>query len=303
MTKNLDVNVHMNTIHGLRNTSIDKVVRARYRKSLAKCSDTTFWDEKSFDLESVEVFKNLSDEEQRKVLFENCQDRVEEAYHIEKSGIAYGAKMTLMSETIDERILYGTFTGDESRHFQLISKYLKRDTVNPHANPFLQLLGQMIETAPKKSLVFMIQVLLEGWGMDHYSSMAKSCLNDSLKEDLSSILADEASHHGSGLILFNESELTNEDLEYILISLERFFTMVQCGPLATFSRVNESVNGLSLRNKRDILEQMNAMGTTQSKLEQLSNLMKKSGATNLLGIMEQRGKLQTFDIDQMLSIA
>ncbi len=303
MTKTLDVNVHMNSLHTHRDSSLGRVVASRYKKILANTSDEKFWDESSFDLKNVAIFQNCSEEVREKIIFENCQDRIEEAFHIEKSGMAYGAKMTLLSETLDERILYGTFTGDESRHFQLISKYIQRREISAESNPFLQLLSSMIETAPKKSLVFMIQVLLEGWGMDHYNSMAKSCLNSSLKEDLSSILADEASHHGSGLILFNEESLSLEDRDYIKLSLESFFSMVQCGPLSVFNRVTESVNGLSTNNKREILIQMNAMKSTQTKLDQLVSLMKKSGAHDLLSEMDSRGKLKSFDIDQMLSIA
>ncbi|PIK15767.1 ferritin-like domain-containing protein [Halobacteriovorax sp. JY17] len=303
MTKTLDVNVHMNSLHTHRDSSLGRVVASRYKKILANTSEEKFWDETSFELNHVDIFRNCSADLREKIIFENCQDRIEEAFHIEKSGMAYGAKMTLLSETLDERILYGTFTGDESRHFQLISKYIQRREISAEGNPFLQLLSSMIETAPKKSLVFMIQVLLEGWGMDHYNSMAKSCLNSSLKEDLSSILADEASHHGSGLILFNEKNLSLEDRDYIKLSLESFFSMVQCGPLSVFNRVTESVNGLSTNNKREILIQMNAMKSTQTKLDQLVSLMKKSGAHDLLSEMDSRGKLKSFDIDQMLSIA
>lgn len=303
MTNKLDVNVHMNTLHTKRDPSLGRVVTSRYKKLLSNRDHEQFWNECSFDLEKVEIFKNSSSEIKERIIFENCQDRIEEAFHIEKSGMAYGAKMTLLSETLDERILYGTFTGDESRHFQLISKYLKRETISADGNPFLQLLGSMIESAPKKSLVFMIQVLLEGWGMDHYNSMAKSCLNKSLTEDLSSILADEASHHGSGLILFDEKSLSKSDHEYIELSLDSFFSMVQCGPLSVFNRVNESVSGLDHKNKRDILTQMNAMNSTQMKLDQLVSLMKKSGANELLSTMESKGRTKSFDIDQMLSIA
>ncbi|ATH07981.1 hypothetical protein BIY24_08460 [Halobacteriovorax marinus] len=303
MSKSLDVSVYMNNLHQRSNESLKRILKTRYKQRGEFLTTGVFWNEEAFDLQNVEVFKNLSIEEQSLLLTQNSSDRVEEAYHIEKSGIAYGAKMTLLSENLEERLLYGTFTGDEARHFQLVSKYINNTNLTPECNPFLQLLAQMIETAPKKSLVFMIQVLLEGWGMDHYNTMAKSCLNESLKEDLSSILADEASHHGSGLILFNESELSREDLEYVRVSLETFFSMVQCGPLSVYSRLISSVDSLSRSNKRDILSQMNAMETTQRKLDQLSALMKKSGAHTLLGEMESSGKLKSFDIDQMLSIA
>ena len=102
----------------------------------------------------------------------------------------------------------------------------------------------MIEHAPKKSLVFMIQVLLEGWGMTHYTEMTDQCLDEELTLNLKSILADESSHHGSGLILFDERDLNREEREYILTSLKSFLQMVQVGPAGTMSRVLEQSHAI-----------------------------------------------------------
>ena len=98
-------------------------------------------------------------------------------------------------------------------------------------------------------------------------------------------------------ILFDEKSLSKEDHDYIKLSLDSFLSMVQCGPLSVFNRVNESVKGLDENNKRTILTQMNAMSSTQAKLDQLVSLMKKSGADELHSDVGSKGRTKTYDVD------
>ena len=44
--------------------------------------------------------------------------------------------MTLMSETLDERELYAFFTGDEARHFEMVSRHMRRKPAQGSWNPF-----------------------------------------------------------------------------------------------------------------------------------------------------------------------
>jgi uncharacterized ferritin-like protein (DUF455 family) len=207
--------------------------------------------------------------------------------------------MTLLSETMDERVLYASFTGDEARHFKLVEKYNTNPNTDITDNSFLNFLSNMIETAPKKSLVFMIQVLLEGWGLDHYSTMAKECKNKDLKADLESILQDEVLHHGSGVILFNESELSKEERACIQSSLVSFFQMVQVGPLGILTRLESLTAGLSNYNRIKTLEELNEFNDTEVKLQKLKRLMKKAGAVTLISELEQKGLLTPLSIEDM----
>ncbi len=297
---NLNIKLNLETIHTHRNKKLGAILKKRFKSSDISKSLSPFWDEASYGLNKVDYYNELNSINKKTLLNELAFDRISEAYHIEKSGIAYGSKMTLLSENIDERVLYASFTGDEARHFKLIEKYFNNELHSDISdNSFLVYLSQMIETAPKKSLVFMIQVLLEGWGLEHYSSMAKDCKNNELKSDLTSIVRDEVVHHGSGVILFKENGLSKLERDYITKSLISFFQMVQVGPIGLVTRLESFTSKFSNNNRLKILEQLEAYKQTNKKLAILKRLMKKVGATSIIEEMENRGHLQALTIDQM----
>jgi hypothetical protein len=289
-------------IHLKNNKKLDKILSSRFKTKLDLVSKDPYWNAESYLLKKVEYFQDLSAENKKLLLNELALDRVEEAFHIEKSGIAYGSKMTILSETMDERVLYGSFTGDEARHFKLIEKYNTNIQNDISDNSFLSFLANMIETAPRKSLVFMIQVLLEGWGLDHYSTMAKECQSVELTADLESILQDEILHHGSGVILFDESELTKIEREYIQKSLISFFEMVQVGPLSIMTRLESFTSGLDKYNRLKALKEIDAFAQTEIKLQKLKRLMKKAGANSLIEELEEKSLLTPLNEDDMAKI-
>ena len=295
-----DFNLYLSDIHERRNHKLERILAKRFNKSANDIN--IHWGAESFGLTDIDLFNELSADKKNILLEDLSQDRIREAYHIEKSGIAYGSKMTILSETMDERVLYGSFTGDEARHFKLIEKYYNHNLADDiRDNSFLSFLSQMIEKAPKKSLVFMIQILLEGWGLDHYSLMANQCKTDSLKADLKSILDDEVVHHGSGVILFEEEGLSKLEREVIMNSLISFFQMVQVGPVGIMTRLESLTGGLNRENRINALTQMQAHEDTTHKLAVLKRLMKKSGAHSIIEELESKGYLQAFSTEQMTS--
>ncbi len=299
--RKFDFNFYLEDIHTRRNIKLERILKKRFKGEKVS-TPSIFWNAKEYKLHNVELFQNLSLLEKKFLLAELSQDRIREAYHIEKSGIAYGSKMTMLSETMDERVLYGSFTGDEARHFKLVEKYYDSSQDQDISdNSFLSFLSQMIDHAPKKALVFMIQVLLEGWGLEHYSTMANSCQHEDLKGDLKSILDDEVVHHGSGVILFEEDGLSKEERTIILSSLTLFLQMVQVGPIGVMTRLESLNKDLSQSQKRQALTEMEAVEDTQHKLNILKRLIKKAGATSIIEELDHKGYFKAFELDQMVS--
>ena len=296
-----NLKLRLEDIHLKNNKKLKKILSSRFKNN-SVLSDTPHWKSESYLLNNVEYFQDLDSKTKTQLLNELALDRVQEAYHIEKSGIAYGSKMTLLSETIDERVLYGSFTGDEARHFKLIEKYNTDPSCDISENTFLSFFANMIEEAPRKSLVFMIQVLLEGWGLDHYSTMAKECQTQCLTNDLESILEDEVLHHGSGVILFDEKELTKVERDYIQKSLLSFFEMVQVGPLSILTRLESHTNGLSDYNRLKALNELSAFDQTNTKLQKLKRLMKKAGAATLIEELEEKSLLTPLSEEDMAKV-
>lgn len=251
------------------------------------------WEAKSYSLGGVNFFDELSRENQNKVLSRCATSRLEEAYHIEKCGMAFTAKMTLLSDTIEERKLYSLFSSDEARHLSYIEDMLPNIELKKE-DPFLSLLSNIIDNGSRRPLIFIVQILLEGWGIDHYQMMAETCTNINVRTLLHNIVRDEAGHHGSGLILFDEKELSLREKNYIVDTLQLFFQMVQVGPVGIMNDTAEVLGGFNRAQKINFLESIDSEIITHRKLQILKKLMFKSEANSLMEEMETRGAFKAF---------
>ena len=82
------------------------------------------WNPDYFNLHQTRAFKNAKEEEKLEILSASSQSLLEEALYIEQSGMAYAAKMSIMSDTIEERMLYGLFAADETTHYHQVRQFL-----------------------------------------------------------------------------------------------------------------------------------------------------------------------------------
>src|SRR5215813_5168214 len=176
-----------------------------------------YWSAAHFHLDKVAIFNDASADEQQEILLRCSESLLAEAYYIEKCGMYFAPKMCLLSESTEEKMLYSLFAADEARHFKQIAAFVSAQAVVDFLhNPFIQLLDDVLRHGKKTTLTYIIQVLLEGWGIRHYHALAGNTQDAKLKETLTTILKDEARHHGSGLILFNDQRLTANQLAEIV---------------------------------------------------------------------------------------
>ena len=144
----------------------------------------------------------------RRILVACARDLLTEAYYIEKLGLGFTAKMALLSETTEERMLYCLFAGDEAAHLHAIAAYVGDGAAaSAPDDPFLALLTEAIAAGDKPGLTYVVQVVLEGWGIAHYQSIARDCRDGDLRRTLLRLARDEALHHGSGVALLKRRPL------------------------------------------------------------------------------------------------
>jgi rubrerythrin len=258
------------------------------------------WGADSFDLQPVDLFKESSLYEKKYILEDCARTRLEEAYHIEKSGMAFTAKMTLLADTLDERKLYCQFSADEANHLEAISTFLPNISDNYKTNPFIQLLGDIINTGSRRPLIFIIQVLLEGWGIDHYQGMFNTCHSIALGEVLSKIIKDEAGHHGSGLMLFDEKDMTPTEHRYVVETLRIFFQMVQVGSLSTLDSIEQARGDLSKSQKIGVLHQLESQESANRKLKVLKKLMHKAESNRIIEELDKHNCFKAFDYQNVV---
>ncbi len=102
-----------------------------------------FWPAKHFNLDRVTIFRDASEAEREQILEGCCRDLLEEAYWIEKCGMYFAAKMSLMASSTEERMLYSLFAADEAVHFSWISGYVPAERVIASSgNPFHKTAGR-----------------------------------------------------------------------------------------------------------------------------------------------------------------
>ena len=158
--------------------------------------DSPPWGADCFGLAYSPLFNESSVAEQTEILRLASDSLLGESYAIEKAGVGYMAKMTLMAETMQERMLYSLFSADETTHLAKLTPFVSHLEIGVEEDPFLQLLSSLLETDDRSALIFVIQVVLEGWGLSHYRMLSKTCQNLELKALFRSFLQAEAKHHG-----------------------------------------------------------------------------------------------------------
>lgn len=231
------------------------------------------WTAAHFGLDRVGRFTALDEERRERVLHAASQQLLHEAFFIERLGLAFGAKMTLLSETADERMLYALFSADEARHLHAVAAHVEEPERLTTDSPFHLLLEDLIEHGDKPTLTFLIQVVLEGWGLTHYRNLADRCTHPVLAGVLRGILEDEARHHGSGKVLFEERGLPASSTEYVGEVLARFLQMVRMGPQGVLAALDVGCGGLSPAEKRQVLTELDGPGHARERLELLRRLM------------------------------
>jgi len=253
------------------------------------------WDAGFFGLDRVAAYRALKPARRRLVLRAGARQLLSESCHIERLGLAFTAKMSLLSRTEDERQLYALFAADEARHLHDVSRFLPEGPDAASSNPFLLLLGEIIERGDKPGLTRLIQVVLEGWGLTHYGSLARACRDESVRRTLRRVLKDEALHHGTGVVLAKAQPMARSERREVEAWLLRLARMVQAGPRAVIGSL-ESVRGpLSRREKERAFGELGCESHSAERLALLRGLIASCGETRAVEFLEKRGALRPLD--------
>lgn len=261
-----------------------------------------YWEAAFFNLEAVTIFQQARAPEQSAILQLANHSLLTEAYEIEKAGVGYMAKMVLLAETVEERMLYGLFTADETLHMSQLQAFrgtvLLESTSPDSPDPFLRLLAEVVEQADKAVLLFVLQVVLEGWGVSHYRRLAKECRHPALAALFKAFLQAEARHHATGTWLFNQIALSASSQATMLDILARFLFMVQVGPQSLLGAIDRIKGPLSRTQKIQILQELDTETHSGLRLRQLRSLMQQGEAGAIGQALEERGAFTPFPAHQ-----
>jgi len=267
--------------------------RRNNKDTIAPLEDPV-WNERYFGLENVSIFKEASERRKQEVLWKSTLSILSEASYIEQLGLAFNAKMILLANNLEERMLYSLFAADEAQHLFWVSSHMPKTGSQDKQKPFFQLLSSIIEDGSKAPLTCLIQVLLEGWGINHYLSIAQDCQNGGLKTYLQKILKDESLHHGSGLMLWNQLSLNSREEHFTIEMLARLFEMVQTGPQMIVTNIEQSFGHLSFSQKTTIFEELKCEEQSNNRITLLKSLLGQNHANKLLSRLDERGIFRAY---------
>ncbi|MBE9195774.1 ferritin-like domain-containing protein [Synechocystis sp. LEGE 06083] len=246
-----------------------------------------YWPAEYFGLNQVTLFQQASAVEKSTILAIANQDLLTEIYWVEQAGVGYMAKMVLLAESKEERILYSLFAADEAQHLCQIEQFFQQ---KPEFNQdsFLSFMGQLLESDDKALLLTMVQVVLEGWGLSHYRSLASHCQNDRLTATLQSFLAAEARHHATGVQQLQTWSHDQLSLKNIYQALREFLQMVQVGPQRLVKAIEQGKGYLSSDDRRQIFTELQTEVQSQNKLNLLRSLMVHGVPPEILSRLEEQ---------------
>jgi hypothetical protein len=247
------------------------------------------WGRERYKLEKSTIFTKMDKKSQDEVLIKITQLNLSLSYFIEKSGHNYGAKMIIFADNLQEKSLYCMFAAEEAIHLREFSNFINFK-IDPtvHWHPMLDPLAKVIHEGEKNTCLYIIQVLLEGFGMFHYNSLKNDCLYNPLENVFHRILKDEARHHGAGLVLAKESCLTKIEREQIFEYTREFIRSLQSANWI-LKLIEENSKPLSEKDKRKHYEQVQYQATIEKRLHALKEMLLKANRENLVEDLDRDG--------------
>lgn len=248
------------------------------------------WPARHFGLDKVTIYCAAPALRRQRLLAVCAADLLTEAFFVEKLGIGFAAKMALLSTTSDERTAYALLGADEARHMAAVAAHLgtRPDAMGAAPDdPFLTLLDRAIDRGRRAPLAFLVQVVLEGWGVVHYRRLARSALDPALRATLASIVKDEALHHGGGLAVLGREGLSAADRRAAEAVVAPLLSMIQAGPQRVVARLDETLGPLGRRERVRAFAELDTERRTGEQLALIRGFLGRAPA--LVARLERRG--------------
>ncbi len=262
--------------------------RLARRRDAPGASDGTrpAWDAAFFGLDRVARFRGASDTARAEVLARCGHGLLAEALHIERSGIDYCARITLAAESDDERRLFALIGADESQHAGWIADALPDD---PPVDAFNRFIAGIAEAGTPQPLAYLLQVVLEGFGIAHYDALAASCRDAGLAATFRRLARDEALHHAGGLATFRADRLTDADHRFLSDATFAFLQMIRCGPQAVAAAIDAAIGIGDAGDAASVFAALDSEAGSAARLARLRLLIAQPGMAWLVDAMDAGG--------------
>ncbi len=273
-----------------------------YEKSIPKLNvPHIIWDEFFFNLDKSYIYNNLIEEHKKNILTQLTYNILQEAYFIECAGMAYAAKMSLTSNSIEEKQFFCIMAKEEATHLRYIVKLLKSNIpLSLNKQSFAFLIGKIIDEVSRKDHLLLIQILLEGWGIYYYRSLYNSTNCLLTREIFNKILNDESRHHAVGVILYNQdnNEYHNSNTIYYL---KQIIDAIKSPPIDILNEINKYNKNFfcDIKNVEIFLREIEAINSVKNKLNLIKELLCKNIDNKMFNSMIDMGLFAIPSVEEM----
>jgi len=247
---------------------------------------TPLWAAGTFHLDRVPAFRQASARTKDEVLAACAHNLLAEAWCIEQRGITYCSAMTKQAESNAEYELFARIGADESQHAAWLAPWMLR---SPETDPFSRFIDGLLEAGTPQPLSFLLQVVLEGFGITHYQSLAAGCRDAALAQTLRRLSLDEALHHAGGLLVFEPNRLTTAERRFVADGTYAFLQMIRIGPQAVVSALAQQVGTSAVGQLAGVFTALDSQATGAAKLARLRKLIALPGMSWLAAQLDAAG--------------
>lgn len=279
-------------------SNVQKLIQSHLKRSNRNATvhpldSKMYWDAIFFKLEQSALYQGLSTHEKIEVLADCSHNLLLESYFIEQTGISYSAKLTLLAPTLEEKQMFSFIASDEATHLNWLSNFIIGSKPKPHG-ALINMIEQVIIIDKPNVLYYLVQIILEGWGLKHYNTLSKHCQSVDLKKILSTIVKDEALHHHTGKTFFDAKQLSQADRNNIKDVLKSYCDLVRSGPQAVVNVMSKKLSGLNLNQKTILFNQLRSEKQSYEKLLILKQLMLQPGMGTIVAELEHGHYFQPY---------
>jgi hypothetical protein len=244
------------------------------------------WTAAAFGLDRVPAFQQASGAIRQAVLQDCAHNVLAEAWSVECTGIRYCAAMAQWADSNDERELFERIGDDEAQHAAWLAQWLPEP---PPADPFNRFIGGLLDAGTAQPLAYLLQVMLEGFGITHYQSLTTGCGDTSLASMLRQLAIDEALHYGGALLVFKPERMNAAERRFVADGAYAFLQMFRVGPQAVVAALARTVDLQSRDALTRAFGALDCEGSAAAKLARLRTLMARPGMHWLVEELDAAG--------------
>jgi hypothetical protein len=292
MSRDIEVRAGLDAPHAAEDARIRRILQAYLRRrptdpSTSAGEALVIWGPEHFGLDRAVLFRDAGSR-QEPILVACAEALLRESYFIEKAGLAFCAKMILFCDTVEERQAYALMGADEAAHLASIASRIEAEPASTDV-PFLALIADVLEQGGRDCLAYVLQVVLGGWGVSHYRSLAADCRDPGLARAFAAIARDEALHSETGAAVFNPRRMGDAERRMVLDVMARFLQMVRSGPQAVVAVVGQAYGRLDRAGRTALFQELEAETSTAEKLTLLRRLMNVPGMAWAIAALDGYG--------------